>query len=292
MATSMADSAVANRQTRIAFPNAKVNLGLQVRKRRKDGYHDIESLFVPIDWTDTLELEVLPKGEHSALHMHGLAIPGPAANNLILKAHALLCQERNMPPVRFHLIKAIPMGAGLGGGSSDGAFAINMLNQHFNLGLTADRLESLAAQLGSDCPFFIRNTPSLVTGRGEHLKPLQLRLEGWWMMVLHPGIHISTPQAFGWVNPDDQRPSLSHWENSDPSDWTGELTNDFTGPVSQRVPEVEKALTMLRSYGAKFTDMSGSGSAVFGCFPHEPDSECVRTLPPGWSGWIGPMAKP
>ena len=221
MATSMADSAVANRQTRIAFPNAKVNLGLQVRKRRKDGYHDIESLFVPIDWTDTLELEVLPKGEHSALHMHGLAIPGPAANNLILKAHALLCQERNMPPVRFHLIKAIPMGAGLGGGSSDGAFAINMLNQHFNLGLTADRLESLAAQLGSDCPFFIRNTPSLVTGRGEHLKPLQLRLEGWWMMVLHPGIHISTPQAFGWVNPDDQRPSLSHWENSDPSDWTG-----------------------------------------------------------------------
>ncbi len=287
----MAEAPFPDRQTRLAFPNAKVNLGLQVRQRRPDGFHNIESLFVPIGWKDTLELEVPTKGSQNTLNAHGLTIPGPRSHNLIFKAHDLLSQAWEIPPVCFHLIKAIPMGAGLGGGSSDGAFALHMLNEHFNLGLTVQRLESLAAQLGSDCPFFIRNTPAHVSGRGEHIQPLQLRLDGWWIMVLHPNVHVSTPQAFGWVSPNDQRPSLSNWENSTPGDWTTELQNDFTAPISERFPEVAKALKLLRSYGAAFTDMSGSGSAVFGCFSTEPDPSWSRALPEGWSAWMGPMAQ-
>lgn len=289
MAISMGETPASQSRTRIAFPNAKVNLGLQVRKRRKDSFHDIESVFLPIGWTDTLEIEVLTEGEASALHAHGLAIPGAGSNNLILRAHALLSQEHTLPPVRFHLIKAIPMGAGLGGGSADGAFAINMLDTQFELGLSHTQREALAAKLGSDCPFFIRNTPAHVTGRGEHIHPIQLNLKGWWMVVLHPGVHISTPTAFAWVSPNDERPSLSTFENSNPSDWSGTLHNDFTEAVTQRVPEVAQALKILQSMGAVFADMSGSGSAVFGCFPTEPDSDWRRTIPQGWSTWSGPM---
>ena len=290
MATSMADERAPHSRTRICFPNAKVNLGLQVRDRRSDGYHNIESVFLPIGWTDTLEMEVLEEGAHSVLSTFGLSIPGKASENLILQAHALLGCEKKLPPVRFHLIKSIPMGAGLGGGSADGAFAINMLNGHFELGLSAAQRKEVAAELGSDCPFFIQNTTAHVTGRGECIEPLQLQLEGWWVVVLHPGVHISTPQAFGWVKPNNQRPSLSTLKGSSPHDWDGALHNDFTAPVSQRYPEVAKALAALRANGAAFADMSGSGSAVFGCFPKEPNSEWLQALPLAWSRWSGPMA--
>ena len=226
----MADERAPHSRTRICFPNAKVNLGLQVRDRRSDGYHNIESVFLPIGWTDTLEMEVLEEEAHSVLSTFGLSIPGKASENLILQAHALLGREKKLPPVRFHLIKSIPMGAGLGGGSADGAFAINMLNGHFELGLSAAQRKEVAAELGSDCPFFIQNTTAHVTGRGECIEPLQLQLEGWWVVVLHPGVHISTPQAFGWVKPNNQRPSLSTLKGSSPHDWDGALHNDFNGP--------------------------------------------------------------
>ena len=278
------------RRTHICFPNAKVNLGLQVRNRRKDGFHNIESVFIPIGWTDTLEIEQPDQGEQNTLSAHGLQVPGEASENLIFRAHALLSRVQKLPPVHFHLIKAIPMGAGLGGGSADGAFAIKALNRHFRLGLDLIQQEGLAAELGSDCPFFIRNTTAHVTGRGEHIRPLRLDLDGWWMVVLHPGVHISTPQAFGWIRPHDQRPSLAELEGSSPSDWRGEFKNDFTAPITERFPEVKEALEALLTHGATFADMSGSGSAVFGCFPHEPDLTWLRSLPEHWSTWNGPMS--
>lgn len=289
-ATSMAEEQKTLSRTSICFPNAKVNLGLQVRNKREDGFHNIESVFVPIGWTDTLELEELKEGEPSALSTNGLSIPGQESENLILKAHALLSRAKKLAPVQFHLIKAIPMGAGLGGGSADGAFAINALNAHFGLGLSTSEREAFAAQLGSDCPFFIRNTPAHVTGRGESIHPIDLNLKGWWMVVLHPGVHIPTPTAFGWINPNDQRPSLSTLAGSSPQEWKGVLQNDFTAPVSERFPEVAQALNLLQSNGAVFADMSGSGSAVFGCFPHEPDPTWLRSLPQKWTTWSGPMA--
>jgi 4-diphosphocytidyl-2-C-methyl-D-erythritol kinase len=275
--------------TRIAFPNAKINLGLQVRKRREDGFHAIESLFLPIGWCDTLEIETLSKGAACGLHSHGLPIPGEGHDNLILRAHRLLSENFDLPPVQFHLVKSIPMGAGLGGGSADGAFALNLLNTHFNLGLSNTERETLAAKLGSDCPFFIQNTPAHVSGRGEHIRPIALQLSGWWLVVLHPGVHISTPQAFGWVMPNDDRPGLQTWENSAPDDWTDKLHNDFTAPIASKVPDVAEALRMLGRWGATYADMSGSGSAVFGCFREEPAPQWTQSLPEGWTGWSGPL---
>lgn len=273
--TSMAESPTDRPLTRVGFPNAKLNIGLQVRHRREDGFHALESLFLPIPWCDTLELETLHGGGPSELVAHGLPIQGWSEDNLILRAHVLLSAECDLPPVRFHLVKAIPMGAGLGGGSADGAFALRLLDAHFNLGLSTDRLESLAGELGSDCPFFIRNTPAHVTGRGEHVAPIGLDVKDWWVAVIHPGIHVPTARAFEWVTPSDDREGLSGFGGSNPEQWTGRLHNDFTEAVAERHPEIRDALAHLRNMGAVFSDMSGSGSAVFGFF---------RSDPGPWSG--------
>jgi len=277
--------------TLIGFPNAKVNIGLQVRKKRKDGFHEIESLFVPIPWKDTLELEVRPLHESTSLLTHGLSIPGRAEENLILRAHSLLQEEYGLPPVRFHLVKSIPMGAGLGGGSADGAFALRLLNQKFELNLGTEQLKAHAATLGSDCPFFIQNTPSLVSGRGDKIQPIALPLEGWWWVLIHPGVHIDTQAAFGWVEPNDKRPRLDSSAGKEPAEWNQALlTNDFAGPVTERYPAVRKALDRIRKHGAVFSDMSGSGSTVFGLFAEEPATSLLKDCPKNWKTWQGKSA--
>ena len=284
----MGDSAASfEAGTLISFPNAKVNIGLQIRKRRIDGFHEIESLFVPIPWQDTLELEVRPRSESPSLSAYGLAIPGKTENNLILRAHALLREQYDSPPVRFHLIKSIPMGAGLGGGSADGAFALRLLNQKFELNLGTQELQGYAATLGSDCPFFIQNIPSHISGRGDKIHPMALALDGWWMALIHPGIHIPTQAAFGWVEPNNNRPGLSSWAGTQPAEWNHELTNDFTEPVTARFPEVNAALNRIRNHGATFSDMSGSGSTVFGLFSEEPPSALFQDCPAHWTTWQG-----
>ncbi len=283
----MGDRAAFHTRTRIGFPNGKVNVGLQVRDRRPDGFHTIESLFVPIPCCDTLELEVLKGQGACEMVCHGLPIPGDPAHNLILKAYDLLARDHNIPSVRFHLIKAIPMGAGLGGGSADGAMALQLLNAQCGLGLSEAALETSAARLGSDCPFFIRNTCSHVSGRGEIIDPISLDLKDWWVAILHPGIHVSTATAFSWVTASDDRPGLSAWSGSGPEEWTGKLTNDFTAPVVQRHPEVGHALTMLRNLGATHADMSGSGSAVFGFFRNDPGDDLQSACPNQWYCWSG-----
>lgn len=276
-------------RTTIGFPNAKVNLGLRVLRKRPDGFHDIESIFIPIPWRDTLEIESTPNAAYSRISAHGKPIPGSLENNIVLRAHQLLKDTHDIPHVRFHLVKAIPMGAGLGGGSSDGAHALLLLNRLFKLGMNPKELTALAAQLGSDCPFFITNTIAHVTGRGEHVSPLDLSLSGWWMALIHPGVHISTPEAFAWVKPDATRPGLAGWVGTHPGQWTDVLKNDFTEPAANRYPEIGHALKLLREGGAAFADMSGSGSTVFGMFQGPPPPGLFSDCPEGWATWMGPM---
>jgi 4-diphosphocytidyl-2-C-methyl-D-erythritol kinase len=276
-----------HRASRVAFPNAKVNLGLQVRERRADGFHRLDSLFVPVPWCDTLELVTPGTASGCTLHLHGDPVEGHATDNLIHKAWTLLADRHGLPAVDFHLIKSIPSGAGLGGGSADGAFALSLLNAHFELGLSTAELEALAAQLGSDCPFFICNTPARVTGRGEHIAPIDLRLTGWHIVLLNPGIHIPTAAAFGWVTPNDARPGLGTMAGSGPEDWDGQLLNDFTSLAAERHPIIGDALRTLRDSGATFADMSGSGSTVFGFFREAPSPTLTTGLPSGWRSWTG-----
>lgn len=273
----------------MGFPNAKINVGLQIRGKRPDGFHALDSLFIPVPWQDALEIETLASASSSQLLPHGLAIPGQMEDNLILKAHGILADHFDLPHVRFHLVKSIPMGAGLGGGSADGAFALKLLNAHFDLGLSPERLRAFAAQLGSDCPFFIDNVPARITGRGEHVQAIALELSDWWVAILHPGVHVPTAQAFGWVVPNDDRPGLGQWTGSSPSDWDASLCNDFTSPVAARYPEVADALARMRRAGATFADMSGSGSAVFGFFPSEPDDALILGCPASWRTWTGQL---
>lgn len=283
----MAESPANEGLTRVAFPNAKVNLGLQVRNRRKDGYHNIEGLFLPVPWQDTLELEVLEAGNTHEINSLGLAIPGAPEDNLIIKAAFLLQKEVDLPPMRFHLIKSIPMGAGLGGGSANGAFALKLINEHFNLGLDHVELEAYAARLGSDCPFFIQNVCAHVSGRGERVRPMPLQIEGWWIALLNPGIHIRTADAFNGITPNDDRPGLGDWKGTGPTDWTGALQNDFTKPVAEQHPAIQEALDRLTQHGATFADMSGSGSTVFGFFQDAPPPELMSNCPAHWRTWQG-----
>ena len=284
MATSMVDP---GRAARVAFPNAKVNLGLQVLERRADGFHELDSLFVPIPWCDTLEI-VTPGSETGCtLHLHGDPVEGEDKDNLVHKAWALLADQHGLPAVDFHLIKSIPSGAGLGGGSADGAFALSLLDAHFELGLSTAELEAHAATLGSDCPFFILNTPARVTGRGEHIAPIDLRLAGWHLVLLNPGVHIPTAAAFGWITPHQDRPGLDAMAGSGPEAWGGHLLNDFTAPAVERHPVIGEALQTLKEAGATFADMSGSGSTVFGFFREPPSPTLTAGLPPDWRSWTG-----
>ena len=271
---------------RVAFPNAKINVGLQVRGRRPDGFHALDSLFVPIPWCDALEMATPGTQNDVALHLAGNAVDGASEDNLIVRAYRLLQKDFPLPPCDFHLVKAIPSGAGLGGGSADGTATLTLLNSHFSLGLSQARLETLAGKLGSDCPFFVSNTPARVTGRGEVLTPIDLALDGWHIALLHPGVHVPTAAAFSWVTPDDDRPGLDEWAGSGPEDWKGHLKNDFTAPVCDRHPEVGQALSLLQEAGATFADMSGSGSTAYGFFK---DAVEWPAVPEQWTRWTGPM---
>ena len=283
-ATSMVDPGQASR---VAFPNAKVNLGLQIRGRRADGFHELDSLFVPVPWYDSLEIVTPGTGNGCILHLHGDPVEGNPEDNLVCRAYALLADHHGLPPAELHLIKALPSEAGLGGGSADGAFALILLNDHFRLGIPTKELEQLAAELGSDCPFFIRNVPARVTGRGEHIAPIKLDLAGWHLVLINPGVHIPTSQAFKWGTPDDSRPGLDAWAGSGPADWADGLANDFTSPACERHPEIGSALDAFRNAGADFAEMSGSGSTVFGFFRDAPPADLTDVFPPDWRHWSG-----
>jgi 4-diphosphocytidyl-2-C-methyl-D-erythritol kinase len=251
----------------ILFPNSKINLGLHILDKRPDGYHNIETIFYPVPIKDGLEIIQSSSGSQRELSTSGLAIDGDNENNLCNKAYTILKNDfPNLPAVKMHLHKTIPMGAGLGGGSSDGAHTLIMLNAKFSLGLSQDQLVDYAAQLGSDCPFFVANAPAFAQSRGEVLTGINLDLSAYKMILVHPGIHVNTAWAFSQVTPIATRTSLKEIITLPVAEWRTALANDFEAPVFKEHPEIQKLKDWFYTNGAIYAAMTGSGSSVFGLF--------------------------
>lgn len=251
----------------ILFPHAKINLGLRVLQKRRDGFHELHTLFYPVTGVRDA-LEMLPASQTS-LHISGAPVPGDQDANLCVKAHALLSKDYTaVKPVSIFLHKQIPIGAGLGGGSADGAFALMLLNRLFRLELETDELLPYATQLGSDCPFFLYDSPCLASGRGEVLTPLSIDLSGYQLALINPGIHINT----GWAFKELDRSEHEHYAEPAHSlppitQWKQVMHNDFESVVFKAHPEIEAIKHALYDHGAVYAAMSGSGSTVFGLFP-------------------------
>jgi 4-diphosphocytidyl-2-C-methyl-D-erythritol kinase len=262
----------------VVFPNCKINLGLHILNKRLDGFHNLETLFYPLPLCDTLEVVSNEYGETNLgtkIRMEGIPVAGTPESNLVLKAYALLKEDYALGAVEFCLLKNIPMGAGLGGGSSDGAFAIKLLNMFFKLNLSVAQQEYYAAKLGSDCAFFIQNTPCLGTGRGEILTPITLSLGGLWIALVKPDIHIGTAEAFAKIKPRDSWDqkstfSLIDLPNMPIDSWKKHLINDFEASIFPNHSELPYIKKLLYTHGAHDAAMSGSGSTLFGLFSEQP----------------------
>ena len=267
----------------VSFPNCKINLGLNIVNKRYDGYHDIETVFFPIRLRDALEMIEREKFEFST---SGFSIEGEPEKNLCIKAYDLLKKDfPQLPAVQMHLHKTIPMGAGLGGGSADGAFTLKLLNKKFELSLSEKQLISCSLKLGSDCPFFILNKPCFATGRGEILEETDLDLSEYKFLIVRPPIHISTVLAFSTIKPLKPIKSIKQIIQQSISTWKAELINDFENSVFEKYPEVKNIKDKLYDAGAIYASMSGSGSAVYGIFKKEkpisisfPDNYFTKTL--------------
>ncbi|MFY0685544.1 MAG: 4-(cytidine 5'-diphospho)-2-C-methyl-D-erythritol kinase [Cyclobacteriaceae bacterium] len=251
----------------ITFPNAKINIGLYITSKREDGYHNIESCLYPIPWTDVLE--IVPCKSFS-FEQTGLTIPGEASSNLCVKAYELLLNKFDIPTVQIHLHKIIPMGAGLGGGSADGAFTLKMLNQLFDLAIPIDELKGLSALLGSDCPFFIDNIPSVATETGTNLTPINLDLSNMYIGMINPNLHISTAEAYSGVTPKKSEFDLCNLGELDIKSWQQVISNDFETSVFKQFPTLSILKQQFLKEGAVYSAMSGSGSTIFGLFEKPP----------------------
>ena len=257
----------------VCFPNAKINLGLHILAKRPDGYHEIESCLYPLPWCDILE--IIPS-DTNQFTTSGIPVPGNKDENLCLKAYKLLRGQHGLPPVHIHLHKVIPMGAGLGGGSANGAFTLTLLNQLFSLNISSDELRRMASELGSDCPFFIKNAPALAIGTGTAFSNIAVELRGYYIMVVLPGIHVSTKEAYAGVTP--KLPDLSInkiLEKKPVVEWTAHLKNDFEDSIFLKFPKIAALKEKLYQQGAVYASMTGSGSAVYGIFDHQPSSLSV-----------------
>jgi 4-diphosphocytidyl-2-C-methyl-D-erythritol kinase len=253
----------------IAFPNAKINLGLKVLEKRTDGFHNIETIFYPIGLSDVLE--IIPSGKDAvSFSSTGLTIPGSEQSNLCLKAYHLVSSIFHLPPVSIHLHKVIPIGAGLGGGSSDGAFTIKILNDLFLLKLTNDQLMDYARQLGSDCAFFIENKPLYAFEKGDQFEQVEVDLSSFHIEITTSLIHINTAEAYAMMNAQKQSKemtlSLKDILKRPVEKWKDLLINDFELPVFNKYPELEKMKNYLYKRGAVYVSMTGSGSSLYGLF--------------------------
>jgi 4-diphosphocytidyl-2-C-methyl-D-erythritol kinase len=251
----------------ISFPNCKINLGLNITGKRPDGYHDLETVFFPIAIKDVLEIITSDKTEIS---LSGNEIDVKPEENICLKAYQLLKKDfPELPAIKIHLHKAIPSGAGLGGGSADASFILKILNDKYRLNLSTNQLINYATQLGSDCPFFIINKPCLATGRGEILEEIKIDLSAYKILIVNPGIHINTGWAFTQLTPALPVKSIKEIIRQSVSTWKDELKNDFEEPVFKHYPEVRSIKETLYNNGAVYAAMSGSGSTVFGLIEKE-----------------------
>ena len=310
----------------ILFPNAKINLGLHVVGKRTDGFHDIETVFYPVGLCDILEIITVGEGEtvftssgipipgptasnlcikalnqlssyiphptshipHPTSHiLHPAShIPHPTTHNLHPASHIPHPTTHNPPPLHIHLHKSIPMGAGLGGGSSDGAYTIKLVDKLFKLNLSMEQMEAIARKLGSDCAFFIRNKPVLASGKGDQFSACSVDLSQYYIVVVKPDIHVATSDAYGMLTPEKPGKILPEILSQPIESWKNELVNDFEGAVFSRFPEIGKIKQKFYEKGALYASMSGSGSAVYGIFSEKPT---VEGWFPGCFIWEGTL---
>ena len=282
----------------LTFPNAKLNLGLYVTARRPDGFHNLESVFVPLPWTDALEILPTPPGPANApkadrqtsLTLTGRPIPGAPETNLSLRAYELLRADFSLPPVQMHLHKVVPIGAGLGGGSSDAAFALSALDKVFNLTLPLETLLSYARRLGSDCAFFLENRPVLAVEKGDVFEPISLNLAGTAVVVIYPNLHISTAEAYGAITPRPPRHALRAALAQPLETWRHTVTNDFEDALTPHHPVLAEVKSALYAAGAAYASLSGSGSAVYGLWPAGQAAVPEVAARPEWLVWRGTLS--
>jgi 4-diphosphocytidyl-2-C-methyl-D-erythritol kinase len=253
----------------VVFPNCKINLGLHILNKRSDGFHDLETIFYPLPFKEALE--IIPEADDTkevSFTATGLSINLAPPDNICVKAYQLLKKDfPNLPPVKIHLHKTIPAGAGLGGGSADGAFTLLLLNKKFDLQLPEKALEAYALALGSDCAFFIKNQPCIAFGRGEVLESIDIDISNYKIIIVNPAIHINTAWAFKQIIPLSKKNSLKEIIKEPIAKWKEKLSNDFEIPIFKNHPQIEKIKTSLYDQGAIYASMTGSGSTVYGFFP-------------------------
>lgn len=248
----------------VTFPNCKINLGLNILRKRADGFHDIETIFFPLPFCDVLEIIT---AENKTKFINTGISGGEIKNNLCVKAYQLLKKDfSGLPEIKMHLHKVIPAGAGLGGGSADGAFTLSLLNKKYNLNIPLNQLLVYASQLGSDCPFFLINKPALASGRGEILEEIKCSLSEYKILIINPDIHISTKELFQQISPSIPKKKIREIIQQPIECWKDDLENDFEKPVFQHHPEIKKIKEKLYQHNAIYASMTGSGSTVFGIF--------------------------
>ncbi len=250
----------------IAFANAKINIGLNITEKRPDGYHEIETVFYPIKLYDVIEITDAP---NTQFVLKGIPVPGVEADNLCLKAFSLLAADYDLPPQQITLLKNIPIGAGLGGGSADAAFLLKLVNDKFKLNLSVATMMDYARQLGADCPFFIENKPMFATGIGDVLTPVQVNLSPYFLVLIKPAIHVSTAAAYANVTPVKTRRSVKDLISLPIYTWKDAITNDFEHPGAENQEEITQIKEELYHFGAIFSALSGSGSTVYAVFRNE-----------------------
>ena len=249
----------------ICFPNAKINLGLNVISKRADGYHNIETVFYPVNLCDALEIVPATEGK-TVFNQTGIPIIGNPEDNLVMKVYNLLKKDFDLPEISIYLRKQIPVGAGLGGGSSDVAFMIKMLNDFAGLKLSVEQMEDYAGRIGADCPFFIQNKPVFAEGSGNVFSPVTVSLQDYNLVIAKPSVSVSTKEAYAKIKPQHPKVSLKEIIRLPIEEWKSRLFNDFEPGVFTQYPEIGEIKQRLYDEGALYASMSGSGSAVFGIF--------------------------
>ena len=266
----------------ICFPNAKINIGLRITEKRPDGFHNLETIFYPVHGLcDCLEFV-----ESSELRFenYGIQIDTPPEKNLCIKAWNIFKSHYDIPPIHIKLLKNIPFGGGLGGGSADASFILSAINSFFSVEASNEELEKMALQLGSDCPFFINNKPVFAEGRGEIFTPISLSLQGYWILLVKPDVAISTAEAYRGVTPRKREHSLLAELPNDVSQWKHCIENDFETSIFKNHPEIEAVKETMYNLGTVYASMSGSGATVYGIFDHE--IKVPQDLPIVWYGQL------
>ncbi len=264
------------------FPNAKINIGLNITEKRPDGFHNLETVFYPVNIQDSLEFVVTE--DETSMQTTGIELDVSAGDNICLKAYQLMAQHYDLPQLKIHLHKFIPIGAGLGGGSADAAFLMKELNSFFKLGINNSKLQELAAQIGSDCAFFIENKPVFAYGRGELFKPIELDLSDYYIYVIKPDIFISSGVAFAGIKPHKARNNLKDLINKPIEQWKSEVVNDFELTIFKKFPLLAEIKQDMYDMGAVYASMSGSGSAVYGIFKQQAKKNTKYEAAFNWIG--------